>query len=667
MKEAHMQAVQMRADAERATLTLMGDVGFEIQPAAVAAALRQAGKRPLTVHVHSYGGDALAGIAIHNMISRHEGAKTVVVEGIAASAASLIAMAGDRIVMPANAFLMIHEAWGLAVGGADALRGQADLLDMISAAYRRTYAARSGKDEDEVAALMAAETWFTAEDAVAAGFATESAEPAEMRADASRLARFTRVPAGLSACAAHTTTTTPPAPPASPEEVRMTEPVPQAGGQPPAPIPPAAPLVPQAATLAQLEEIAARGRLGSDFVVAQMRAGATVQAATDAVIDAMAANRPEPVGPSVVVTRDAGDTLRARLSSAFNATVTGRAPAESEREFAGVGFHGVIRELLAASGERNVHRLSGMDLVNRIFAAGGHTTSDFAGVLANSLNKTVRDLYGAFPNTWSSWCDEVEVADYKQITAATIGQFSELDVIAEGGQVRVGTIAEDLPELYAVSERGGLMPVSKQALVNDDLRALTRSAQDMALAAYTTLRRTVFGILTTNAAMADTIALFNASHSNLATASALDAAAFGALRTLLQNQVGPARAGRTASPLPPVQSVALLCGPARETRALELTTPLIVPNAVGNALPTAYRSSTSVVVEPMLSTGNNPFYMARTEPGMRVVEIAYIRGMRTPQVTQAERIDYTGVTFRCLFDFGAKAVTWRTAAANLGT
>lgn len=670
-----MAAVQMRAEGERAFLSLVGDVGYEIDAGAVSAALRQAGKRPLTISVHSYGGDALAGIAIHNMLARYEGEKTVVVEGIAASAASLIAMAGDRIVMPANAFLMIHEAWGIAIGGADTLRGQADLLEMISASYRRTYAARSGKDEDEVAALMAAETWFTAEDAVSAGFATESAEPAELRADASRLSRFARVPAGLAASAAHIT---PPAPPAPPVEVRMSETVPQAGGQPPAVTqppasaqPPAAapPAANQPATLEQIEAIAARGRLGPDFVLSQLRAGATAEAATNALIEAMAAAAPAPVQAGrVVVTRDAGETLRARLSGAFQANIAGRAPSEDEREFAGIGFHGLMRELLAASGERNVHRLTGADIAARIFAAGGgHTTSDFTGVLANSLNKTVRELYGAYPNTWSSWCDEVEVDDYKQITAATIGQTSEVQAFAEGGPIQVGTIAEDVPEVYAVSERGILLPVSKQALVNDDTRALTRSAQDMALAAYTALRRVVFGILTTNANMADGVALFAGGHNNLATASALDAAAFGALRTLLQNQTGPARVGRPAASLPPVGQVALLVAPSRETRALELTTPLIVPTGVGNALPTAYRSSVSVVVEPFLQTGNGPFYMARTEQGMRVVEIAYIRGMRSPQITQAERIDYTGITFRCLFDFGAKSVTWRTAAANLGT
>jgi ATP-dependent Clp protease, protease subunit len=154
------KGVQMRAAGDGAVLTLMGDVGFEITARGVADALKAAGKGPLTVSLHSYGGDALAGVAIHNMLARHPAQKTVVVEGVAASAASLIAMAGDRIVMPSNALMMIHEAWGLAMGDSDDMRKQADVLDHVSGAYRRTYAARSGRTEDEVAALMAAETWW---------------------------------------------------------------------------------------------------------------------------------------------------------------------------------------------------------------------------------------------------------------------------------------------------------------------------------------------------------------------------------------------------------------------------------------------------------------------------------------------------------------------------
>lgn len=688
-----MRGVQMRAAAgdAPARLTLMGDVGWDITAAGVAAALREVREgAPLLVSLNSYGGDALQGIAVHNMLARHKGQKTVVVEGIAASAASLIAMAGDSIVMPANAFLMIHEAWGGALGDAETMRSQAEVLDRISAAYRRTYAARTGLAEEEVGALMAAETWLTAEDALARGFATEVAEPAEVRAFAAFPAdRFPQAPAALRALAASAVSTPPASPPAQPEEVRVTVQPNPAGNQPPAAptVDPAAaapaPVAPRpaapasAASIAELRAIADRNGLDAAFALDQLERGATREAALEAALDAVAARAPAPVAtPGMRVLRDGAATARARMAAAFaagfSARLLGRPAeyAEDQREFAGIGLHAVMRELLVMAGERSVHRMDPTQLVERILAYGSHTTSDFPGVLANTLNKTVRDLYTSFPNTWSAWCDEVEVADYKQITAATVGQASELQPVGDGGQIVYGTIAEDVPETYQVIENGLILPIGKQALVNDDMRALEGSVRAIALAAYTRLRRVVFGILTTNANMADGIALFAAGHNNLDTAAALSATTYGNLRNLLNAQTGPARSGHPVPPLPPVTNVALLAGTARERVALELLGPTIVPNAVGNALPMSYRSTTDLVIDPFLNVTSggpvNPYYLARTNPGLRPVEIAYIRGRRQPEVTSAEKIDYTGIMFRCIFDFNAKSVTWRTAAANLG-
>lgn len=673
--------VQMRAAAgdAPAMLTLMGDVGWEITASGVAAALKNvADDAPLTVSLNSYGGDALQGIAIHNILARRKGKKRMVVEGIAASAASLIAMAGDEIVMPANAFLMIHEAWGAAIGDADTMRGQAEVLEQISGAYRRTYAARTGLEEEEVAALMAAETWLDAETAVAKGFATEATDPAEVKAFAAvKLDRFTRVPAPLAALV--TTATTPPAsPPAAAEEKgSMPDVNTPAGGQP-------APQVnapPAAASIADIRAIAERNKLDASFVLAQVERGATREQALEAALEAVAAAAPPPAAtPGLRVTRDGFDTARARIGGAFAAGVLAQAQGravtytEDQREFAGISMLGMARELMAQRGERGVHRLTNADLVPLVLAYGNHTSSDFAGVLANTFNKTVRELYGAYQDTWSSWTDQVEVDDFKTITAASIGQVSEVQPVQDGGQIIYGTIAEDPAETYAVSERGVILPVGRQALVNDDTRALTRAAQALALGAYTGLRRTVFGILTTNANMADGIAFLVLQagsgvrgYGNLMAASALDATALRTLRATLQNMTGPARAGRQAPSMPPVQNTVLLVPPTREITAQELTSPLIVPTTAGNALPQSFRQSVEVVCEPFLQTGNAPFYMARTEPGMRPVEIAYLRGRRTPEVTDAERIDYTGITFRCLFDFGAKSVTPRTIAGNLGT
>jgi len=137
---------------------------------------------PVDLRLNSPGGSVFDAVAIHNALKRHEGTVTVWIDGIAASAASYIAMAGDEIVMPENAFLMIHDPAGLVMGTAEDMRAMADALDKVKGSLVSGYAAKSGRTPKEVSALMAAETWFDAGDAVAQGFADRLIEPVRIAA-----------------------------------------------------------------------------------------------------------------------------------------------------------------------------------------------------------------------------------------------------------------------------------------------------------------------------------------------------------------------------------------------------------------------------------------------------------------------------------------------------
>jgi ATP-dependent Clp protease protease subunit len=137
---------------------------------------------PVDLRLNSPGGSVFDAVAIHNAIKRHEGTVTVWIDGIAASAASYIAMAGDEIVMPENAFLMIHDPAGLVMGTAEDMRAMAEALDKVKGSLVSGYAAKSGRTPEEVSALMAAETWFDASDAVAQGFADRLIEPVRIAA-----------------------------------------------------------------------------------------------------------------------------------------------------------------------------------------------------------------------------------------------------------------------------------------------------------------------------------------------------------------------------------------------------------------------------------------------------------------------------------------------------
>lgn len=127
----------------------------------------------ILLRVNSPGGQVYEGIAIANALRSHPASVTVQVDGIAASIASVIAMAGDRVRMMPNAMIMVHDASGLTVGNAADHRDTADLLDKISGNIADAYAARAGGTREEWRQVMVAETWYTAEEAVAAGLADE--------------------------------------------------------------------------------------------------------------------------------------------------------------------------------------------------------------------------------------------------------------------------------------------------------------------------------------------------------------------------------------------------------------------------------------------------------------------------------------------------------------
>jgi ATP-dependent Clp endopeptidase proteolytic subunit ClpP len=160
-----------------ATLSIFDEIGFwGVQAKDFIRDLSAVQSKVLNVEINSPGGDVFAGLAIFNAL-RSSGKEIVVtVMGVAASAASLIAMAGDRIVMPKNTFMMVHNPWSMAIGNADELRDTADTLDKIGASLRMTYAARTGLPEDEIATMLATDTWLTADEALEKGFASEVTE-----------------------------------------------------------------------------------------------------------------------------------------------------------------------------------------------------------------------------------------------------------------------------------------------------------------------------------------------------------------------------------------------------------------------------------------------------------------------------------------------------------
>lgn len=136
-------------------------------PEAIRDFLTEHEGKDLNIYVNSGGGSVFAGLAIYNMLLRHKGKKTVYVDGIAASIASVIALAGDEIIIPSNAFMMIHKPWNACCGNADDFRKMAEDLDAVETGIINVYKAHlaDGADLETVKELVAAETWLNGEEA----------------------------------------------------------------------------------------------------------------------------------------------------------------------------------------------------------------------------------------------------------------------------------------------------------------------------------------------------------------------------------------------------------------------------------------------------------------------------------------------------------------------
>lgn len=148
-----------------------GDWGVSAKEFAAALSSLPADTTEIRLHINSPGGEVFEAVAILNQLRAHPARVVTIVDGLAASAASFIATGADETVMGRNAQLMIHDAWGLCVGNAGDMRGLADLLDRLSNNIADVYAAKAGGTVEDWRTAMLAESWYSADEAVAAGLA----------------------------------------------------------------------------------------------------------------------------------------------------------------------------------------------------------------------------------------------------------------------------------------------------------------------------------------------------------------------------------------------------------------------------------------------------------------------------------------------------------------
>ena len=169
--------------------------GFQKDLAAIKAS-------QIDLHINSPGGEVFSGIAIYNLLKSHPANVTVYIDGLAASIASVIAMAGNEIYMAENALMMIHNPWGMAFGDAEEMRKTADVLDKVCDSICLTYMDKTKKKKEEIMPMMSAETWMSANEAMDHGFIDDVTESMDLAACAKFIpimskAKFKNIPESL--------------------------------------------------------------------------------------------------------------------------------------------------------------------------------------------------------------------------------------------------------------------------------------------------------------------------------------------------------------------------------------------------------------------------------------------------------------------------------------
>ncbi len=202
-REASWYKVQNSADV--ATIDIYEGVGKSADGGGVSAKsfieeLRGINASTIKLSLNSAGGSVFEGFAIYNALKSHRARVEVTVSGLAASIASVIAMAGDTVTMPENAMMMVHSPWTIAAGNASDFRKTAEMLDKTSLGIVAAYRGKTGLDTARINELMEAETWMTAAEAQALGFCDEVTGATEIRASActvEALKQYNHTPADL--------------------------------------------------------------------------------------------------------------------------------------------------------------------------------------------------------------------------------------------------------------------------------------------------------------------------------------------------------------------------------------------------------------------------------------------------------------------------------------
>ncbi|WP_145532087.1 ClpP-like prohead protease/major capsid protein fusion protein [Yersinia kristensenii] len=607
----------------------------------------------INLRIHSPGGDVFEGIAIYNLLNSHPASKTVYIDGLAASMASVIAMVGNPVIMPENAMMMIHKPWGITGGDANDMRDYADLLDKVEGVLIPSYAKKTGKTPEELAVMLGEETWLTAQECVEHGFADQllPSMQAMARINSKRIEEFDSMPASLK-----NMIITP--------KATVTQPV-----APTNPIAPAATLDDNAIRAQERESQKQRingikdlfSMFGGRYQELQSACvediDCTLEQSREKLLalmgrDATPSNKTPPAGQHIYAGNGnfTGDGIRQALM-----VRAGYEERQKDNAYNSMTLRELARMSLTERGV-GVASYNPMQMVGMAFT---HSTSDFGNILIDVSNKSILQGWEEAPETFEEWTRKGQLSDFKTAHRVGMGGFQSLRKVREGAEYKYVTTG-DKQATIALATYGELFSITRQAIINDDLNMLTDIPMKLGRAAKATIADLVYLILTTNPKMTtDNTPLFDSKHGNL-TSGGIDVANLDKARQMMRTQ----KEGERHLNIRP----AFILVPT----SLESTTNQVIRSSsvkgadINAGIINPVKDFATVIAEPRLDDASTKAWYLAAAQGTDTIEVAYLSGMDTPYIDQQEGFTSDGVTTKVRIDAGVAPVDHRGLVKSSG-
>jgi ATP-dependent protease ClpP protease subunit len=644
----------------------------------------------LEVHVNSGGGSFFEGLAIYNNLRQYAAKGYIIetyVDGLAASAASLIMLAGDRRVVPESAMIMIHNVSMPAWGDAKAMEKAAATLHQFNKVASDTYRERTNETADSVLALMDEETWMGGAEALDRGFATEIGKSDESQNRAAAMAcvlpeNLKKVPAWLKAGAENKRGKAPATFTVEMAFGLRSVTSPQNSEAPPpneAPTNEAATPTRKDKTM-EVKEVTSGAETGAvveaavkaeaarqssvrkaienavtqNLITAEIEAKLKAQfldegkgsvlEAKAAISDAIIENAKTQPDQQLAYPRPIEKLADARdkfVEGVTNAALSkiGASKFDPANEFNHISLRSLATTCLERAGIRT-GSLSASLVAERILNM--NTSSDFPLVLENIQTKAMLKGYEEAPEKFDLITRVGSLPDYKTARRISTSMFPSLAQVREGAEYEEGAVGERNASIF-LSKYGRIINITEEMIVNDDQDAFGRLARQMGSAARRTIGNLVWAIITDNPNFNGS-ALFAAGRQNLFTGvgSALaDAGLTAAYNAFLTRTDAQTAGGALTDAIASVPPKFLITSIAQEQQALRLMAMEKVPATGGGAgeVPNTHRGRFEVISDARLDrvAGGATRWFLAADPNMAdTIEVAYLDGQQTPTVTRHE-------------------------------